>query len=378
MYVNIFRHLFNIFKKRKGELIMKQLITPTELSTISNLALDASKHRYSDRYVLLYHELLSSNNCPVMVPFYVSDLKKALSMLTLKEQQKISKVFGLSGGIIHYLKDLNYQDIALQNMLIEANAIMQKLRALKFMYIYAPKVKHYIDLAVRKVWDPKEKYDTLTKIKYVSLYYVFLVNYHRLPLDPQSLKLSQETIINENNNFMLPYFIVEAYADLFAKLPDGDILIPMIDAFLACIPKDLRDTILEYSQITSDVYQYKNVTFLRNLNEQLFPNGDWMTGIDFFRLSSIKKISITQFQKGLRAYRKYFLKKEHVPTHFEKVVYGSSNKSICVYEFYKNFAVSDPQELLQYVNLFEFLDQQMPTLPLGKRMIPFCDSSLVK
>lgn len=357
---------------------MKKLITPKELSSISNLALDVSQHRYAERYVLLYHELLSSNNCSVIVPFFVSDLKKALSMLTLKEQQKISKVFGLSGGIIHYLKDLNYQDIALQNMLIETNDIMQKLRALKFMYIYAPKVKSYIKLTVRKVWDPEGKYDTLTKIKYASLYYVFLVNYHRLPLDPENFKLNQEAIINENNNFMLPYFIVEIYADLFSKMPDGDILIPMIDAFLARIPKNLRDTILEYAQITSDFYQYKNVTFLRNIKEQLFPNGDWMTGIDFFRLSSIRKMSITHFQKGLRAYTKYFLKKKHIPTHFEKVVYGSSDKSICVYDFSKDFSVSDPQELLQYVNLFEFLDQQMPTLPLGKRMIPFCDSSLVK
>lgn len=357
---------------------MKKLITPKELSSISNLALDASEHRYAERYVLLYHELLSSNNCSVIVPFYVSDLKKALSMLTFKEQQKISKVFGLSGGIVHYLKDLNYQDIALQNMLIEANAIMQKLRALKFMYIYAPKVKHYIDLAVRKVWDPEDKYDTLTKIKYVGLYYVFLVNYHRLPLDPKVLKLNQKTIEHENNNFMLPYFIVEAYSDVFSKLPDGDILIPMIDAFLARIPENLKDTILEYAQITSDVYQYKNVTFLRSIKEQLFPNGDWMTGIDFFRLSSIRKMSITQFQKGLHAYTKYFTKKACIPTHFEKAVYSLSDKSICVYELYKDFSVSDPQELLQYVNLFEFLDQQMPTLPLGKRMIPFCDSSLVK
>ena len=357
---------------------MKKLITFKELSGISNLALDASRHHYAERYVLLYHELLSSNNCSVIIPFYVSDLKKALRMLTLKEQQKISKVFGLSGGIIHYLKDLKHQDIALQNMLIETNSIMQKLRSLKFMYIYAPKVKYYIDLAARKVWDPEEKYDTLTKAKYISLYYVFLVNYHRLPLDSKNLKLNQETIADENNNFMLPYFIVEAYSDVFSKLPDGDILIPMINAFLACVPKNLRNTILEYAQITSDVYQYKNISFLRNLKEQLFQNGDWMTGIDFFRLSSIKKISVTQFQKGLRAYRKYFLKKEHVPTHFENVVYGSFDKSICVYDFSKDFSVSDPQELLQYVNLFEFLDQQMPILPLGKRMIPFCDSSLVK
>ena len=35
---------------------MKKLITPKELSSISNLALDASQHRYAERYVLLYSE----------------------------------------------------------------------------------------------------------------------------------------------------------------------------------------------------------------------------------------------------------------------------------------------------------------------------------
>lgn len=357
---------------------MKKLITPKELSSISNLAIDASQHRYAERYVLLYHELLSSNNCSVIVPFYVSDLKKALSLLSIKEQQKISKAFGLSGGIIHYLRDLNYQDVALQNMHIEVNAIMHKLRAFKFIYIYAPKVKYYIDLAVRKVWDPENKYDTLTKIKYIGLYYVFLVNYHHLPLDTKNLKLTSETITNENNNYILPYFIVEVYHDLFSKLPDGDIIIPMIDAFLKNIPISLKDTILEYSQITSDIYQYKNIKFLRNIKEQLFPYGDWMTGIDFFRLSSIKKMSISQFQKGLHAFTKYLLKKDCIPTHFENVVYSSTDKTICIYEFYDDFLVSDLRELFQYVNLFQFLDQQIPTLPLGKRKIPFCDSSLVK
>ena len=355
---------------------MKQLITPKELTSISNLALDASQHHYAERYVLLYHELVSSNNCSVVVPFYIRDLKKAISLLAAKEQKKISKVFGLSGGIIHYLKDPLSLDLALRNMLSEADAIMQELRALKYMYIYAPRVKHYIDLAARKVWDPEEKYNVLTKAKYMCLYYVFLVNYHWLPLDATNVELDAKAIADEKNNFLLPYFIVEAYSSLFSNMPDGDLLIPMIDAFLAGIPQYLKTTILEYCQLTSDIYQYKNIRFLRNVKEQLFPNGDWTSGIDFFRISSIRKLSITQFQKGLRAYEKY-LRKE-VPTHSEYVAYSTGSKSVLLYDFYKDFSVSDPRELMQYLNLFQFLDQQMPTLPLGRRMIPFCDSSLVK
>lgn len=355
---------------------MKNTLTPKDLLQLNPLILDGKDHQYAERYALLYHELLSSSNCSVLVPFYVADIKNALNLLPFKEKKKIYTAFGLAGGTINYLKDLKHNDIALQNLLMDVEQIMLKLRALKYMYIYAPRVREYIDLAAKKVWDPEGKYSNLTKAKYVGLYYVFLVNYYKFPLE--DFKDLGEKLSTENRNYILPYFIVEAYNTLFCKFSDGDIIIPMIDAFLNSIDSKLRKTILEYSQLALDIYQYKTVASIRILKEELFPSGRWKAGIDFFRVSGIKRLSITQFKNGISAYKKYTTNKEMIKTSTEKVEYSSETKVIQEYNFHKDFSISDTQELMAYENLFKFLSTQMPNLPLGKRKIPFCESSLVK
>lgn len=355
---------------------MKNTLTPRNLLQLKPLILDGENCQYAERYALLYYELLNSNNCSVLVPFNVDDLKKALNLLPIKEKKKIYTAFGLAGGPINYLKDLKHNDIALQNLLMDVEQIMLKLRALKYMYIYAPRVREYIDLVAKKVWDPEDKYSNLTKAKYVGLYYVFLINYYKFPLEDFKVLGAKQSV--ESRNYILPYFIVEAYNTLFCKFSDGDIIIPMIDAFLDNVDSELRKNILEYSQITLDSYQYKTVASIRKLKEELFPNGRWKAGVDFFRFSSIKRLSITQFKSGISAYKKYIADKENIKISTEKVEYSSEIRVIQKYDFYKDFSISDIRELKAYEDLFEFLRTQMPKLPLGKRKIPFCESSLVK
>lgn len=355
---------------------MNKSITTKNVKNLSSLAIDANEHNYPERYTLLYHDLLTSNHLDVIVPFYISDLKEALSELSVKEKKIISTMFGLSGGPIKCLQKANPKDIAFSNMIKQADNIIQKLRSLKYLYIYSPLVKRYMDLSAEKVWDPENKYDVITKVKYLEIYYIFLLNYHKFYFQSPDLKFSIQTTVAEIDSIMLPFAIVDHYK-YFSTLPSGDILIPMIQQFLNIIDPDLREKILEYAQLTTDLFQYKNVMYLRELKEKLFPDGDWRTGIDFFRLSSIQNISISKFDKGLKAFRKHIARKD-VAKHQEIVEYLSGKKSIDVFDYSKDFSISDLHELDMFIILFQFLDTKMPSMPLGRKKIPFCDSCLMK
>lgn len=348
---------------------------PHDLSIYTHLALDANEHEHAERYAFLYHELLSSNNGSFLRAFEISRLKAALKLLTKQELDIITKIFGLNGGTIHYFRPINPKDIALINLMKSGDTVLDKLRGLKLLYIYSEEVREYVDLAAKKVWDPDNKYDNITKAKYAVLYYVYLYKYHRFPNDNKENLFSTHHQMIEKSCVVLPYIIREAYNRVFKNLPDNDLIIEMIDGFFDGVDGELKEVVYSQVQLTNESFSHCTLQDLRTIKEKLFPYGAWRTNVDFFLMSSIKEISITKFKNAAHANR-HLCNEHHVNTHQEKATFSTGKIDVSVYEYYSDFQISDPHELFMYAELHAFLRMQCPTLLLGKKKIPFNKSSV--
>lgn len=346
-----------------------------DLNVYTQLALDANKHKYPERYAFLYHELLKSDNGSTLKPFMISKLKTALEQLTKKERDIISKIFGLDGSTIHYFRPQNTKDIAFINFMKSGDEVLDKLRGLNLLCIYHEEIKEYVDLTAQKVWDPDGKYDNLTKAKYAILYYVYLYKYHRFPNDTKETLFSIQHQMIERTCIVLPYIIREVYNKVFKHLPDNDLIIEMIDSFFNGVGTELKEAVYSQAQLTNEGFSHCSLIKLRSIKEKLFPYGAWKTGIDFFFMSSIKELSITQFKQAAQANR-YLCDDHTVPQHLEKIQFSTGEVNVTVHEYYKDFQISDPQELFMYAELHTFLRMQCPALPLGKKKIPFKKSSV--
>lgn len=357
----------------------KKITASKFLSTCVNLAVDSEKHNFPERYALLYCHLLASDGYNIVKPFKISDLKAAINtFLESKERKIVEKYFGLSGGTIHYLRAENNKDIALKNMKLACEKALNKLRSVRAMYMYSSIFKEYVDLIAAKVWSPSTDCDNVTKANYASLYYLYLLNYHRFVFDNFKV-YDNARVALENTNYVLPYFIVEAYKKLFCNLPDDELLIPMIDNFFEGVSPEIKDTIFKYAQIGkgNDVYMPIPVAEVRKQKELLFPAGAWQTKVNFFTLSGIRSISITEFTKGIRANRQFLRNIAFEQVSTQIALYRDGTKTIPVYEYPKGFKFSDIGQLKMYFMAYNFLNYLMPDLPLGKKKIPFSQSSLV-
>lgn len=351
-----------------------------------HLALDAQLHEYPDQYTLLYVFLLDDENIDILDPFKIYDLKNAIAeSLSKKEAQILEKLFGLNGGHLRAFVKPNPKDIATINMQVKGNEILSKLRSVKSMYMYSPVIRTYVDSLARKVWDPENKYSNVIKANYACLYFTYLTNFHHFPDDNPNMYLDSDLyhieILNERNMRILPYVVISAYH--FFKdfhFPDGDLLIPMIDGFFKdLVSENVKEQIYKYAQITNDVYEPLFISNVRSYKETLFPYGMWKSEVDFFRLSSIKELSIATFGHYLSAYHMFSVKNfvgKIVST--DEVWYSDEIRKIRIFEYANSVQVSDHLELSMYSLLYDFLSKNMPNLPLGKRKIPFSESSTLK
>ena len=348
---------------------------PHDLKVYLYLAMDASEHKYAERYAFLYHELLKSDNGSALLPFSISELKQTLEKLSRKEQETITKVFGLNGGNINYFRRMKSNDIALINMLKAGDVIFGKLRSLNMMNMFVPEVQIYIERIAKKVWDPENKYDNVTKAKYACIYYIYLLNFHHFPNDSDDIQFTKEFLQFEKGLMILPYIVREAYNSFFVNQPDGDLVIEMIDEFFDNVDTELKETVYSQAQLTQDVFTHCYLDKIRNIKERLFPYGSWQTGVNFFLMSSITNMSITKFRQAARANRA-MCNEAPVQTHTEKLRLSTGTIDVIVRDYYKDFHIVDQQELFMYANLHAFLATQCPTLPLGKKKIPFKKSAI--
>lgn len=350
--------------------MMKQIAEEKE-ERLTKLAYDAKDYKYAKNYCELYLQLLCEDGSTVddVSGFYIRDLRKEIDKLPKDKRNAIIKYFALDGGVNHFLKVLRTRDIAFQNMFMTATDASEYLQSFASAYRYNKTMKLAIDKVATKVYDPKGEYTNVQKAKYASLYYWYVKDFQYMPYDSY-LKGRRPLIKSEKMQESRTIFTADIIADkefqkYFDTIPDNDILIPMLEKFLLMVDEDDEIKIRNDCQLLVDKYNHTFLGDIRRIKEKFFEFGEWENG-DFCRISEFQKLSVEKVMELCENYQKYSesFEWECKDKTTKKVLFmnqGYSNIEIMLFSGKKTY-FSDPNEMLQFVEMLDYLYDNIPTM----------------
>ncbi len=350
---------------------------------LATLAIDAKKYEknaidYVNMFISIYKIDQAGYRSISEIPkFSIEELIGELGKLSKKERETISKFFGI-GGTQHYLKVVRQNDIALQNMIIQASDVATKLRTADKMYIYNKRFREAVDMTASKVYDPEGMYTPLERAKFAHLYYWFIKDFQYMPYDtPRKTDVMEPVeFATEKEHFPAIDSYVAEGENFFSKIPEGDIVIPQIIEFIWEADPDLDNLMVEFAEL----YEVKGIKgdhgpnngiakrtmcgTIREAKERLFANGSWNG--DYFRLSEFAKMPVERVSALLEAYNTYKNVYEYDPSRCKKTIrlrtfmrtQGFKNVKVPKYSDKRNYV--DEFEMIFFLGMVDFIEKYVP------------------
>jgi hypothetical protein len=347
------------------------------------LAVDGDEYKeHVIDYVHMFIQIYKLDRCGYKsifeIPrFSIKELIEDLEKLTKKERDAINKFFGIT-GIKHYLKILKENDIALQNLILQASEAAARLRTAERMYMYNKRFKEAIDRTALKVHDPEGKYTPLEKAKFAHLYFWFIKDYQYMPYDgPRTEQLMEpDEIESELDQFPSIDSYVAESENYFSKIPDGDIVIPQIASFIWESDVDLDELMVRFAElyevdgIRGDHGKHPGTVDktlcceIRAAKERIFAHGKW--NADYMRLSEFAKMPKENVAALIRSYNAYKTTYEYEPSNCTKTfewhaflrTQGKKVIQVPKYSDTRNFI--DDVEMIFFLNMISYIERYVP------------------
>ncbi len=369
--------MVQLTRARNGD--RRQLTNPL----LEVLAVDGEEYKghvidYVNMFISIYMIDKAGYQSIHEVPkFSIKELIGELGKLSKKERDALNKFFGIEGNR-HYLKELKSNDVALQNMIIQASEAAAKLRTAEKMYFYNKRFRDAINQTAAKVHDPEGKYTPLEKAKFAHLYFWFIKDFQYMPYDTSRKTDVMEPIEFETEETQFP--AIESYVaewdNFFSKIPDGDIVISQIIEFIWESDPDLDEMMVEFAELEGvngikgehDPFDGKAkktmCAAIRKAKERLFANGPWNG--DYMRLSEFAKMPKERVEALIEAYNAYKVKYEYDPSNCKKSLrlrtfmrtQGYKTVKVPRYSDRRNFV--DEYEMIFFLDMIEYIEKYAP------------------
>lgn len=342
-------------------------ITTQQTTSITSLAIDAAEHKFAENYCELYAELYCAKEeqFALLPKFYIRDLKLALKKIPKTQRKALTKFFALEGGIKHSQRRISNKDIAFINMLVNVKEAICYLQSIECVYMYNQTFRECVDQLAKKVYDPKGEYTNVQKAKYCHLYFAYISTFQYLPYEKEPRRtLTEEEKLIEKGRCLVADTIVDECKDYYANFPDGDLIIPMIDSWLFELDEDDENFIKEKCQISENKHTLECFAEMRRVKESAFKCGEWINS-DFCRISTFQELSVKTVKDLCMSYLVY--KKDYewkAPKNINKRVLfrNTGFKKVVVPQLYGNVAFKDEFEMIQFLDMIEYLDKEIPEL----------------
>lgn len=249
--------------------------------------------------------------------------------------------------------------------------------------MFQKETREIIDKVAAKVYDPEGKYTNVQKAEYAHIYYFFIKDFQLMPYDKEQgyRVLTDEQKNVEKKLFIVADMITDEYFKFFKDIPDGDILIPMIEEFLYNLDEEDEKFIRKFGQLDESRYFQAFMNEIRDVKEKIFNTGKWLNG-DFMRLSTFQKLPENRVLDMLRIYEKYQESYEWKAqaSKEKRVLFKNQGYQKIEYpQFIEgNTAFASESEMMQFLALMEFLKNEMPNMEFHKRSISECGFLEVK
>lgn len=236
---------------------------------------------------------------------------------------------------------------------------------LECVYVYNPSFRECVDQLARKVYDPKGEYTNVQKAKYCHLYFTYISTYQYLPYEKEPRRiLTEEEKRIERGRCLVADTIVDESKDYYRDFPDGDLLIPMIDVWLHELKEDDEKLIKVKCQLSEDKHSLESFAEIRKIKESAFENGEWLNS-DFCRISTFQRLSVRRVRElcmNCLEYKKEYKWEAESSINKRVLLRNTGFKKVVVPQFYGKFAFKDGMEMLQFINMIEYLEKEVPEL----------------
>lgn len=356
---------------------------------ITDRAYDSAEYENAEDWVNLYLELFCVDRRTIeTVPkFYIRDMQAELEKLPLKHKQTLTKYYGLKtkGKVIKpYMKDNNGKDRALEDMTYKAEDAKDYLRAISRISKFHEETKNAITKIAAKVYDPKGEYTDIEKVKYAHIYFLYIKDFQFMPYDNDDNYeiLSENAKYVESRLFTAPDFLTDDYDDFLSQVPDGDILIPMIEKFLYQLDEKIEKQIREDSQLLEDRYIQHFFVAIRKAKEEIFSCGEWKNA-DFCRFSTFQNMSVEKVLnlcKFYQVYKKTYNWECNQKKSKEVLFLYHGKKKVDIMEFCgaDSEVFTDEYEMMQFLEFINYLENNFPEMEFhGKKFSEYGFCNLI-
>lgn len=216
-------------------------------------------------------------------------MKMALPQLPAKMRKQLDKYFGIDGGVNHNEKiqkmiqkgkPLPESELQIHR---EGMRVLRKLGTIDYLMYFRQDVKELVRKIAKKT---SGDVNSIVAAKWAMLYGTVIYGGPYFFCDRKGVKGFHELDEETQYSICMITLMEDEYKNIFKSMPDGELLIPVVKAWVEDL--DVRDqvSVLEYFglkvpkylwEFEEDVEVIKNIFLLRQLKERIFANGPWAT-----------------------------------------------------------------------------------------------------
>ena len=258
------------------------------------------------RYAKVYQEIMRMvcANYHMEEASFEDFMDKAIGQLPMKMRKQLESFFGTDGGINHYevIQKKISKGKALQNyelcMFEDAMKVVRKLGTIDCLMYFRQDVKELVKKIGSKT---TADVNTIMQAKWAMLYGTIIYGGPYFFCDQIGVKGFEEIAYESQYSISMIRLMEDEYESIFKDMPDGEILIPVIEAWLQDLDVHDQLAIMQYfgfkipkylKEFVEDVEEPKNIFMIRQLKERIFSNGPWATDGHLFLKSGIKNENI--------------------------------------------------------------------------------------
>ena len=269
-------------------------------------------------------------------------MNKAITRLPRKMRKQLTAFWGINGGVNHAEKIRKLKsagkripdsDMAMHALAFRA---IRSLRTIEYMYFFHKDVRDIVKKVAKKTSGESE---IRAAAEWAELYAVMIINGPYLPYDEEPKEVEKGLLAKERVYAINHAMILEAtYDNFFSKLPNGELLIPVVKAWLEDLDVENQATVLKFFGIHFPKYleefegeEIETFMHLRQLKERIFFNGRWASDGFLFLRSGIpenNKETIEGFCKIYELWRKGAKIERAQPEIYQ---FGTGKKEISLY-----------------------------------------------